>query len=100
MAGTEGIGAGKSSLVLNVPVPTGNYASMHVSAYDGEGVLLGQAVAYNVAFQRRHGKKFWLIYSETLNVEGEDIIWQDNLNEGEDIRWDDVLNGGEDLIWK
>lgn len=100
VAGTEGIGAGKSSLVLNVPVPTGSYASMHVSAYDGEGVLLGQAVAYNVTFQRRHGKKFWLIYSETLNVEGEDIIWQDNLNEGEDIRWDDVLNGGEDLIWK
>lgn len=100
VAGTEGIGTGKSSLVLNVPVPAGTYSSMRVLSYDGQGVVVGQAIAYNVTFQRQHGKKFWLLYSETLNLEGEDLIWQDNVNEGEDIRWDDVLNWGEGLIWK
>lgn len=101
VAGTEGIGAGKRSLVLNVPVPTGTYATMRVYSYDGEGVLVGRAVAYNITFERRHGKKFWLLYSETLSLEGEDLVWQDNLNEGEDLRWEgDVLNWGEGLIWK
>lgn len=102
VAGADGIGAypGNPSVTLNVPVPTGTYATMRVYSYDGQGAVVGRAIAYNVTFQRQHGKKFWLIYSETMNVEGEDLIWQDNLNEGEDLRWDDVLNWGEGLIWK
>ena len=58
-ASDAGVGAGVTSLVLNMPVPCGTYARFQVEAYDGSGNRLFSRShdEPELTFTRAHGKR-------------------------------------------